>query len=165
MKKTLNELLQEKKYQSANIKVGSKNGSSFWYCGKGNLVYSIPAIKEARNKLLRQCHNLLRQLENRQEHLDEIYAATLEKAKKRNVKNLQTYVKTLESKKNRERRLLPTKIQSVKNDIATHLLDREVQEIVAGISADEKPCWIICVKGNEKGSYWTIAEYNKRRKA
>lgn len=163
MKKTLNDLLQDKKYQKANIKVGSKSGSSFWYCGKGNLAYSLPEINKAREKLLRQSKGMLFQLQYRQKHLDKIYDETLKKAKKK-VKDFEEYKKKLEVKKERERLSLPKKIASVEYDIATTLLDRPVQEVVYGISPDETPCWIIYVKGNEKGAYWTIAEYNKRRK-
>ena len=163
MKKTLNELLQDKKYQKANIKVGSKGGSSFWYCGKCNLAYSLPEINKAREKLIRQSKGTLHQLQYRKKHLDELYDETLERAKKK-VKNFAEYKKKLEIKKERERALLPKKIASVEYDINVHLLDREVKEVVYGISPDESPCWIIYVKGNERGAYWTIAEYNKRRK-
>lgn len=164
MKKTLIELLKETKYQNANIKVGSKSGSSFWYCGKGNLAYSLPEIKKARERLLKQSKGTLTQLQYRLNHLDKIYDDTLKKAKKKGVKNFEEYKKNLNIKKERERALLPKKIASLEYDIAIDLVNRPVQEVVFGISPDEKPCWIIYVKGNEKGAYWTIAEYNKRRK-
>ena len=164
MKKTLNEILQDTKYQKANIKVGSKSGCGFWYCGKGNIAYSLPEIKKARERLLKQSKGTLYQLQYRQSHLDEIYAETLNKAKKKGIKNFEGYQKELNIKKERERALLPKKIASIEYDIAIDLVNRPVQEVVAGISPDEKPCWIIYVKGNEKGAYWTIAEYNKRRK-
>lgn len=164
MKKTLIETLKDTKYQKANIKVGSKSGSSFWYCGKGNVAYSLPEIKKARERLLRQSKGTLFQLQYRQKHLDEIYDDTLKKAKKKGVKNFEEYKTKLNIKKERERALLPKKIASVEYDIAIDLVNRPVQEVVFGISPDEKPCWIIYVKGNEKGAYWTIAEYNKRRK-
>lgn len=165
MKKTLNELLKDKKYQKANIKVGSKSGTSFWYCGKGNFVYSLPEIRKAREKLLKQSKGTLSQLQYRQSHLDEIYEEILKIAKKKGIKKFEEYQRKLNIKKERERALLPKKIASVEYDIAIDLLERPVQEIVFGISPDENPCWIIYVKGNEKGSYWTIAEYYKRRKA
>ena len=81
MKKTLNDLLQDKKYQKTNIKVGSKSGSGFWYCGKGNLAYSLPEINKAREKLIKQSKGNLYQLQYRQKHLDDIYANTLKEAK------------------------------------------------------------------------------------
>ena len=165
MKKTLNELLQDKKYQKTNIKVGSKSGSSFWYCGKGNLAYSLPEIKKAREKLLRQSKGNVHQLKYRLANLDKIYEESIKKiTKKRKIKDMEEYLKQCEIRKERERLLLPKKIASYEYDVATDLLDRPVMEIVEGISQDEKPCWIIYVKGNEKGNYWTIAEYNKRRK-
>lgn len=164
MKKTLNEVLKDTKYQKANIKVGSKSGGCFWYCGKGNLAYSLPEIKKVRERLLRQSKGTLFQLQYRQKYLDKIYDDTLKAAQKRGIKNFEEYQKKLNNKKEQERALLPKKIASVEYDIAIPLLERPVQEIVAGISPGEKPCWIIYVKGNEKGAYWTIAEYNKRRK-
>lgn len=163
MKKTLIELLEDKKYQKANIKVGSKSGSSFWYCGKGSVACSIPDIKKMNGRLLKQSKGTLYQLIYRQEHLDELYEEIFNKAKKK-VKDIEEYKRKLEIKKERERLSLPKRIASVEYDIATPLLNREVREIVYGISPDESPCWIIYVKGNEKGFYWTIEEYNKRRK-
>ena len=163
MKKTLIELLEDKKYQKSNIKVGSKGGNGFWYCGKGNFTYSLPEIKKAREKLLRQSKGTLYQLKYRLKNLDKLYEETLNKVKKK-VKNLEEYKKKLDIKKERERLSLPKKIASIEYDIATRLLDREVREIVYGISPDEAPCWIIYVKGNEKGAYWTISEYIKGRK-
>lgn len=165
MKKTLSELLTEdKRYTKVNVKIGSRNGSSFWYCGKGNPIYSIPAIRNARTNLLRQSKGILCQLEYRLKNLDKIYQETLINSRKRKMKNREDYEKKLEIKKQREKITLPKKIASVQNDIDTHLLDRQVMEVVNGLSPDEKPCLIIYVKGNEKGAYWTIAEYNKRRK-
>ena len=163
MKKTLIELLQDKKYQKTNIKVGSKSGSGFWYCGKGDKAFSIPDIKKIRERLLKQSKGLLKQLQNRLLNLDSIYDKTLERAKNK-VKDYDKYAQRINIKRERERVMLPKKIVSVEYDIATNLFDRPVQEIVEGISPDEKPCWIIYIKGNEKGAYWTIAEYTKRRK-
>ena len=164
MKKTLSSVLQQTKYQKANVKIGSKGGSSFWYCGKGNNTYSIQAIKQARHNLLKQSQRMLKNYEDRLEHLDEIYEQTYKKSLKRKIKNRETYKKKLYRKKELEKINLPKKIEQTKYDINTHLLDRPVQEIVVGICKDEAPCYIIYVKGNERGSYWTIAEYNKRRK-
>lgn len=164
MKKTLNDLLKEKKYQKTNIKVGSKSGSRFWYCGKGDIAYSLPEIEKARKRTLKQVKGTLYQLKYRQEHLDEVYAEILKQAKKKNIKNFSEYERKLNIKKERERLLLPKKIKNVQYDVDTTLLDRPVKEIVYGISPDEVPCWIIYVKGNEKGSYWTIAEYKKKSK-
>lgn len=162
MKKTLNDLLQEKKYQKTNIKVGSKSGSSFWYCGKGDIAYAIPEIEKARKRTLKQVKGTLYQLKYRQEHLDEVYNEILKQAKKKKIKNFDEYERKLNIKKERERLLLPKKIKNVQYDVDTTLLDRPVKEIVYGISPDEVPCWIIYVKGNEKGYYWTIAEYKKK---
>lgn len=163
MKKTLIELLQEPKYQKCNIKVGSKSGTSFWYCGKGQLDFSLPAIKKARSSLLKQNHSMLYQLQYRLTNLDKLYDSLL-KSNRKKVKNFAEYERKMNIKRERERAMLPKKIASAEYDIATHLLDRQVCEVIYGICPDETPCWIIYVKGNEKGAYWTIAEYNKRRK-
>ena len=165
MKKTLIELLNEPKYQKTNIKVGSKSGSSFWYCGKGNIAYSLPAIKKAREQTLKQNHKALDNLTKRLNNIDLIYQEIYQNAKSKGIKNENQYLEKLKRKQYLETISLPKKIASVEYDIAIHLLNRPVQEIVYGISKDESPCWIIYVKGNEKGAYWTIAEYNKRRKA
>ena len=96
MKKiTLNELLHESKYQKTNIKVGSKGGSSFWYCGKGDLSYSIPAIRDIRKRLMSQCKSNLYQLKYRQEHLDQLYETTYKVAvEKRKIKDIKGHGKS-----------------------------------------------------------------------
>lgn len=168
MKQKLIDLLNEPKYQKANLKIGSKSGSSFWYCGKGKLKVCMPEIRLVRKKLLKQCKGLLYQSQYRLEHLDEIYEVNIklakQKYKEKKIKDFDAYLKKMELKKKREIAMLPKKIKSLENDIKTDLFEREVVEVVFGVSPDEKPCWIIYVKGNEKGAYWTIAEYTKRRK-
>ena len=165
MKKKLIELLNEKKYQKVNVKIGSKGGSSFWYCGKGNTTYSINEIKKAREKTIRQSKGALKQAKYRLENLDMIYATNIEKVIKNcNIKDIEAYKKKMHTTLEKERLLLPKRIASLEYDVATTLLDRPVLEIVNGISPDEEPCYVIYVKGNEKGEYWTIAEYNKRKK-
>ena len=166
MKKTLNEILHDKKYKSVNLKIGSKQGSSFWYCGSGSLLYTIPTIKKVRVSTLAQLHRALSSYEYRRDNLDKIYDETLELAKQREkpIKDFEKYKSNLMRKKENERKRLPKLIKQVQSDIDTHLLDREVQEIIKGISPDEKPCYIIYIKGTEKGSYWTIQEFLKRHK-
>lgn len=161
--KTLNELLKEKKYKECNVKIGSKNGSGFYYCGKANLIYSLKELERANEKLYRQNTNVISQLTKRYNQLDQIYNATIEKAKKRNIKNWDLYIAKLNKKKAIEQKRLPKLISDIKNDRSIHILDRVVKEIVVGISPDEQPCYVVYVSGHEKGMYWTIAEYNKRR--
>lgn len=163
MNKTLKQLLHEKKYQKVNVKIGSKSGSSFFYCGKAQTIWSFPDIKREREKLLRQSHKLKNALLKRLNNLDKIYEETYYKAKKRGIKNEPLYLKKLTKQKENERKKLPQKIESVQYDIDTPLLDRPVLEIVKGISVDESPCYIVYIKGNERGNYWTIQEYMKRR--
>ena len=88
IKKTLGEILQENKYQTCNVKIGSKQGSSFWYCGKGNIAYSLPEIKKARASTLAQSHRTLTNYIYRLENLDKIYDDTIKKAKKRKMKEI-----------------------------------------------------------------------------
>ena len=165
MSKTLGTLLKERKYQNCNVKIGSKGGSGFWYCSKADQFHSTPLINTERELLIRQSKNTLALLNRRLKNLDKIYDDIIEKAKARKTKDFDKYLFKLLKKKNSEKSSLPKKIASVEYDIATHLLDRPVMEIVEGISPDEKPCYIIYVKGMERGQYWTIKEYlNKRKK-
>lgn len=164
MKKTLRELLQEKKYQKCNVKIGSNKGSSFWYCGKVDNQISLPTIRKIREQLLSQSKSVLKQLNYRLNNLDKIYEKTIQEAKKKNLKNIENHIKKLLITKERERQLLPKKIKSVEYDIDTPLLDRQVVEVVEGISPDEKPCWVVYIKGNERGWYWTIQEAMKGKK-
>ena len=117
-----------------------------------------------RESLIRQSKNTLALLNRRLKNLDKIYDDIIEKAKAREVKDFDKYLFKLLKKKNSEKSSLPKKIASVEYDIATHLLDRPVMEIIEGISPDEKPCFIIYVKGNENGDYWTVKEYEKKNK-
>lgn len=43
------------------------------------------------------------------------------------------------------------------------ILERRVQETYKAISHDEKGVVIIRLNGNEKGSYWTVAEYRNKK--
>lgn len=164
MSKTLGTLLKERKYQNCNVKIGSKGGSGFWYCGKGELTFSLPAISQANVTTHKQTLKALLALQNRLDNLDLVYQEIYQKAKKKGIKNEKQYLEQLRIRQERERVSLPKKIASLTYDASIMLIDRPVREVVYGISPDEKPCWIIYVKGNEKGNYWTIAEYNKRRK-
>lgn len=168
--KLLKDLLNEKKYQKVNVKIGSKQGSCFWYCGEGDLALSLPEINNANIIHKERSKNKLEQLKYRLEHLDKIYEAIIEETRQRMIKNpkkckvkdFDKYVKKTLKTKELERASLPKKIESVCWDIETDFLDRPVQEVVKGISPDEAPCYIIYVKGNEKGNYWTIKEYKDK---
>lgn len=163
MKKTLQSLLEQNKFKKVNVKIGSKGGSSFWYCGKANPIYSLPALKTIRATLLKRTHKEIENLKYRYDHIDEIYAKNIEDAKER-VKDFEAYKKRMVIRKQNEIVNIPKKIASLEYDVATKLVDRPVLEVVEGISPDEKPCFVVYVKGNEKGAYWTIKEFNKRRK-
>lgn len=162
-KKTLSELLKEKRYKNVNLKIGSASGSSFWFCGKNTPLYLAHELKLAQEKCVRQNKRNLVLLEKRLNNLDEIYAENLKKAKKDKRKNFEIYKQKMEIRKRNELKQLPKKIKSIQEDIDTHLLDREIKEIVRGICVEEQPCYIVYVKGGEKGAYWTIKEYNDKR--
>ena len=165
MNKTLYELLNEKKYEKLNVKIGSKSGSSFWYCGKGDKKFSFPAIKSISRPIKKQNQKKLEIAEKRLEHLDEIYDKNIDdKIKQGKVKDIEKYLKAQNEKREGERRRLPKRIEELKQEINKTLLDRKVKEVVKGISPDEQPCEIIYVEGHEIGLYWTIEEYNKRRR-
>lgn len=167
--KTLYKLLSESKYQKCNVKIGSNKGSGFWYCGKGNFALSLNHIIKANEKLKESSQKELNRLLYRQANLDYVYEESLNtfiknsKKKKRYI-DLDKKKEELTQKKENERKSLPSKIKSIEYDINTDLLDRPVVEVVEGISPDEMPCWVIYIKGNEKGNYWTIAEYEKRER-
>ena len=160
----LNELLLMPKYRNLNVKVGSKSGSSFWYCGKAGKG-CLKDIERAYTYTLPQSKVVLRNLEKRLEHLDEIYEGHINQAMKRHEnsteKKMNNYLKMINAKWKEEKVWLPKKIKSVQNDLATHFLDRTVVEVVKGISPDEEPCYVVYVKGNERGRFWTIKEYQK----
>ena len=165
MSKTLRQILEEKKIKNCNVKIGSKEGSSFWYCGKAKLLYSEPILNEINLELIRQDKTLLKEWKYRYDHLDHIYENIIKQAKEdirngnKKVKDFNAYVKTLMDKKEKERKRLPIRIKDIKKDIEVHILNRKVEEIVKGISPDEHPCWVIYIKGYEKGKYWTIKEF------
>lgn len=159
MPKTLQEALSKNKFQSVNVKIGSKQGSSFFYCGSGSNAISHIS-KKIDSAMLRQAQNRKKLLTNRLTNLDKIYQDRINKAiKSGRVKNKEKYIADVEKLKEHERKVLPTKISEIEYDISVRLLDRPVQEVVDGISPDEMPCKIIYIKGHEIGKYWTIKEY------
>lgn len=162
--KTLRDLLEEPKYRKVNVKIGSIKGSSFWYCGKGDKLFALPEIQKARKKTLAQNQHQKARLLDRLKNLDEYYELAIAKQLKKGAKNPQVYVEKMNKKKERERLSLPKLIALVQEDIDIHLLDRPVKAIYDGVSPDEKPCYIIYVKGMERGQYWTIKEYLAKRK-
>ena len=97
--KTLDEILKDKKYKQCNIKVGSKNGSSFWYCGRANIIYSKVDLEKAQKRLYNQNTKTISLLTKRLDHLDQIYNETITNAKKRNIKNWDKYMERINKKK------------------------------------------------------------------
>ena len=163
--KTLGELLQEEKYQKCNLKIGSKGGSSFWYCGSGKLSYALPQIEKAFESVKRNNMAVLNKLHYRYKHIDKIYNDLFkEKEKAKEPLEFEKYKTRMLRKKEKEIEDYPNKVASLEYDIENGFLGRPVLEVLKGISRDEDPCYIVYVKGNEKGAYWTIKEYLKRHK-
>ena len=162
--KTLREVLEQGIYQKVNVKVGSKQGSSFFYCGKGK--YAVFEIsKKIQKEMKAQIAQQKRNLENRLLNLDKIYQEKKESAlKDGKIKNVAEYIKALDKSYKKEKQKLPLDIVAREWELSVPLLDRPVEEVVMGISPDEYPCKIIYIKGHELGKYWTIAEYVGKEK-
>lgn len=163
MKKTLSEVLHRPNISKINVKVGAINGSGFFYCGKGyNAFYALKT--QINQELVRQNNRNIALMENRLKNLDENYAKRIKNSiKNKKVKNVEKYLKDMEKEKEHMKVKIPQDIAKIQQYLNTHLLDREVVEMRDGISPDEKPCKIIYVDGWEKGEYWTISEYNKKK--
>lgn len=163
MKKTLNELLSQPKYEQINVKIGCKDGTSFFYCDKG--VIAKKEILKLQHSLHNQLEKQKAQLERRLNNLDKIYQERIKEAlKSGKIKNKEEYLSKMEEEKERERETLPKQIAIREKELDIPILDREVKEVVKGISKDESPCEIIYIAGHEKGKYWTIAEYTRKVK-
>lgn len=162
--KTLRELLEQGTYQKVNVKVGSKQGSSFFYCGKGK--YAVLEIsKKIQKEMKAQIAQQKRNLETRLLNLDKIYQDKKESAlKDGKIKNVAEYIKSLDKSYKKEKQKLPLDIVAREWELSVPLLDRPVEEVVMGISPDEYPCKIVYIKGHELGKYWTIAEYVGKEK-
>lgn len=157
--KTLVSVLSQKSYQFINVKIGSQSGSSFFYCGKCSsaittLTTSVNALMKKRMK------DEIKRLQERLDNLDEIYRKRLELTiAEGKVQDIEKYQRKQEKMKAQERISIPQEIAIRKEEVEIPLLEREVVEIVNGISPDERPCKIIYIKGHEKGAYWTIDEF------
>lgn len=159
---TLGELLTTPLCNRINVKIGSKQGSSFFYCGKGR--EAIKELNKINKQLVKQNLNTLKILNDRLKNLDKVYEERIKLAlAKGKITDTESYIASVNIEKERERARLPKKIQEVQWCIDTHILDRQVQEIVEGICYDEYPCKIVYVKGIEQGKYWLISEYKNKR--
>lgn len=165
MSKTLREVLLTNRFKKCNVKIHSIDGSSFWYCGIGDSEISFPLIEKENISTRKTSRAVLERLKYRLENLDKIYEKEANKRiRKGLVKNVEVYLQMVEKRKEIEREELPKRIEDIRYDIHHDLLDRPVVEIFEGISPDEAPCYIIYVKGNEKGFYWTVEEHARKHK-
>lgn len=172
MRKILSNYLYElAKKKDINVKIGCSGGSSFFYCHKltpNSLVVIDKKYDYHKGKSIK----LLKQCEYKLEHLDEIYDDIIVKALKNAEKdrvngkkiNEEEFIKRKLIAKENERKRLPKVIGELKYNIEHSFLNREVKEVVDGISPDEQPCKIIYIKGYERGDYWTLKEYAKKNK-
>ena len=162
---TLSKRLETLKDKGLNVKIGSIGGSSFWYCHPldDTTTNEIKRLKPIY--LNRNTKNLERDT-CRLENIDTIYEKeTKEFINKGKIKDIRKYLKDREKQKAQEIIRLKQEIEYLNFCIKVPLfLDREVLEVVDGISPDEIPCKIIYVKGCEKGPYWTLKEYANKRK-
>lgn len=162
--KTLESVL---KNLNCNIKVGSKQGSSFFYCGTiGGLYHDLDKVEQTLNAYN---NGLIKALEQRLKSINSIYKERFENWVDRCNKTKiylteqdkeKEWAKLTELKE-KEKLSIPRKIEAIRKHLNKPLLERNVLEMVDGISVDEKPCKIIYVSGHEKGAYWTINEYAK----
>ena len=162
MKHTLHEILNKTEILRGNVKIGSVNGTSFFYCGKGHsAMYQIKT--KINSEMMKQSDENIYALEYRLRHLDEICEERIDFAlKHRVVKSKEKLIERAYKDKEKERKVLPHKIEIAKALKDTHLLDREVVEIRQGTCPDEEPCKIIYIKGFERGRYWTIKEFQRK---
>lgn len=164
MKKTLSEVLHRPNISRINVKVGAINGTGFFYCGKGyNAFYSLNT--KINQQIVNQNKRTIAMLEDRLTHLDENYEKRIANSiKNKKVRNVEKYLKDMAKEKEHMRVKIPQDIDKLKQFMDIHLLDRKVVEIRDGISPDEKPSKVIYVEGWEKGEFWTVKEYEHRRK-
>ena len=166
MSKTLRETLKDIP-RDYNVKIGAVEGSSFFYCSK--VSQFSKDLNKIEKKLILQLKKKIKQTEERLANIDKIYDIQIEQAHKNSIKKhhsdrkwLAKRLQTLQENKDKELYQLPRKLKALNHDLVSPLYDREVVEIVNGISPDEQPCKIIYIKGHETGACWTVNEYEKK---
>lgn len=160
-----------KDYKGKNIKIHSQKGICFWYCDKVGKT-TEQEINEINDKYISQLKKTLVNKKYRLSHLDTIYDTKIANYQKRAktskaIKSkLPKLIEKANTQREKERNRLPTFIMSISSQISSwnHLLERKVVDIYEGISPDELNTYIIVVRGQEKGNYWTIKEYQDRDK-
>lgn len=160
----MNLLTLIKQNQKKNIKIGSYEGSNFWYCGKADVKYSLPSIAKEQKVMIRYCTKQKQVSINRLANLDKIFDKLVEQAQKKKKKNLEKHIADLNKRRESERKSLPKRIEYWQWCIDTPLLERNVKETLEGCSPDERPCIIVYIKGLERGNYCTIVDYQERDK-
>ena len=161
----LRTFIEQKARNNNLIKVGCKNGVSFFYCDKIRKVQTTQEIAEISRNYLVYLRKQLIAKRNRLEQLDIIYKGKLDYCDKyKNEKKRQKMIeKTYKSWQN-EKAILPKQIKTLEKetDNFVSLLDRQIVEVVDGISPDEPNCFVVYIVGTFRGKYWTVMEYQDR---
>ena len=156
-----------KDYKGQLVKIGSKGGISFWFCDKVNTNIN-KHIQDISDNYHNQLKRASKNKKYRLAHLEEIYEGKINKFnnKIKNPKKRQEYLEKATKRKNKELELLPKQIMSIGGQLKswTDLLERKVVDVYKGISPDETDTMVIMIRGQEKGKYWTIKEYQDRDK-
>ena len=190
LEERLNQLLAKKSKKPLLVKIGSKQGISFFYCdtlsnktfielGKISNKYLARMKAELKVKVDRMVHfdtyweqriANIRKIES-EEYRNKVIEDTPKHqrlAKKRALeKKLKELPQVLEKnykQREKEKISIPNRIKQLEKEIPlfTSLLTRQVQEEYKSISLDEPNCLIIRIKGKEKGDYWSVIEYQDR---
>lgn len=167
MSRTLLSVLSQLTHKRGlSIKVGSKGGNGFWYCHLANST-TIRDINEEYLKIRKREHNYLLRNIDILNNLDEYYEKKIttwlnnkKNKKKTKAKRDEWVAKQLKLKES-DRKRLPTYIKQLEYDTTHPFLEREIVEMVDGVSPDEPNTKVIYIKGYERGSYWTLKEYTK----
>ena len=167
MARTLNSVLGTlKRNKGVFVKIGSVNGSGFWYCERLS-VNSNEQIGGENLKMVlkeqRQLEKAKKQLSNLDQYYDNYIESWLKnpRNKKKTETQKQTFIANQMKSKEIDRERLPKFVEELEYNLSINFLNRPVVEIVDGISPDEPNTKIIYIKGYERGNYWTIKEYKK----
>lgn len=149
--------------QTHNVKIKAVDGISFFYCG--TVKGFLDDIKRLEKETKQDNIALINRYKTRLLNIDKVYEDRYELAKaKGKIKNEEKYLADLKKAKAKELEQLPILIETLKQESKIHLLNREVKEIIKGISPDEIPCKIIEIQGHERGKFWTIKEYQGKER-
>lgn len=189
MNRTLQEELKGR-IGTKECKIGCKGGSGFVYCGKlSPTIYKtlkgidyrrkaklksdielnqdyLDNIDEFWNSKVKNFQKIL-DPEWRKKAIKERQPCDRKKKERELKKRLKTYDDDLAKLIAKKQTTIDTRTKKIaflqrQLDNYIPLLERQVKEIYKISWEDEKNCVVILVEGNDKGAYWTIAEYQKK---